>query len=175
MVSINTDLIKNCFNLYETQSLYNNYSKIANKYYDLIFVDIDNGLKPEVKDSLLENSDIIIGCIPQNIRCINEYITSKKEDKILQEKLVMPLIGKYDTNSKYNDKNISKYIKEKEGVSTIPYNTQFMEACNEGKVSDYFIKYRNVGKKDKNAPFVVSVSETAQKIIYKLQELQMKI
>ena len=35
MVSVNSTLIKNCFNLYEDQSLYNNYSKIANKYYKL--------------------------------------------------------------------------------------------------------------------------------------------
>ena len=33
MVSVNNNLLKDCFNLYGNQSLYNNYSKIANKYY----------------------------------------------------------------------------------------------------------------------------------------------
>ena len=35
MTSVNNDLIKNCFNLYGDQSLYNNYCKIANKYYKI--------------------------------------------------------------------------------------------------------------------------------------------
>ena len=35
MVSVNSKLIKNCFTLYEDQSLYNNYLKIASKYYKL--------------------------------------------------------------------------------------------------------------------------------------------
>ena len=35
MVSVNNNLLKECFNLYGNQSLFNNYSKIANKYYKL--------------------------------------------------------------------------------------------------------------------------------------------
>ena len=35
MVSVNNNLLKDCFNLYGNQSLFNNYSKIANKYYKL--------------------------------------------------------------------------------------------------------------------------------------------
>ena len=35
MVSVNNNLLKDCFNMYESQSLFSNYSKIANKYYKL--------------------------------------------------------------------------------------------------------------------------------------------
>ena len=148
--------------------------QMANKFYDLIFVDIDSNLDDATKESIMQASDLIVGCVAQRIRNINAYLKEIKQNKLLQEKPLLTCVGRYDSNSKYTGKVIAKYIKAKQ-VAVIPYNTAFMEACNEGKVSDYFIKYRNVGKKDKNAPFVVSVSETAQKIIYKLQELQMKI
>ena len=49
-----------------------------------------------------------------------------------------------------------------------------MESCNEGKAADFFMKYIKI-KKDKNSEFVSSVSETSEKIIYTLQELQMKV
>ena len=35
MVSVNNNLLKDCFNMYGNQSLFSNYSKIANKYYKL--------------------------------------------------------------------------------------------------------------------------------------------
>lgn len=150
-------------------------AKMANRYYDLIFIDINNLLDENTKESLLEISNLVVACIPQKIRSINNYVRARKQKTILQEKAVLPLIGRYDLNSKYNAKVISKYIKEKQGVATIPYNTVFMEACNEAKVADLFIKYMNVGKKDKMAPFINGVSESTEKIIYKLQELQMKM
>ena len=64
MVSINTELIKNCFNLYGTQSLYNNYSKISSKYHILYkenkdkknSSDYQKNLKEEVKKWLFNQS-----------------------------------------------------------------------------------------------------------------------
>ena len=94
---------------------------------------------------------------------------------ILSEKPVIPLLGRYDKNSKYNIKNVSRYMREKRPVCAIPYNTLFFEACNEGKVADYFIKFRRINSKDKNALFINSVKDTAERIIYTLQELQMRM
>ena len=36
MVSVNNSILYDCFNLYGDQSLYNKYSEIANKYYELL-------------------------------------------------------------------------------------------------------------------------------------------
>ena len=66
-------------------------------------------------------------------------------------------------------------MREREKVCTIPYNTLFFEACNEGTVADFFIKFRKINPKDKNAAFIQEVKNTTDKIIYKLQELQMKM
>ena len=38
-----------------------------------------------------------------------------------------------------------------------------MEACNEGKTAEFFMKYIKVNKKDKNAEFIYNVSEDSEK------------
>ena len=150
-------------------------AKIANKYYDLVFIDIASDLDENTTNSLLEISDLVVSNISQKIRHIDDYIKTKDQNSVLDGKAVMPLLGKYDKNSKYTAKNVSRYMKEKEIICTIPYNTLFFEATNEGKVADFFIKFRKMNTKDENSLFLEDVKKATDKIIYKLQELQMRI
>ena len=155
---------------YEThKTVFKEIAKIANRYYDLVFIDIDSNL------SLLDISDLILVSLPQKIRNINQYINEKSKNQILMEKKVIPILGRYDSESKYTAKNVARYIKEKRGVCTIPYNTLFFEACNEGKVADYFIKYRKVNPKDKNAIFINEVERATEEIVERLKETQMRM
>lgn len=156
------------------QETYKDIAKMASKYYDLVFVDISNDLKIQAKNALIEISDLVLIDISQKLRNINAYMKERKES-ILQDKCLMPFIGRYDKKSKYNTKNIARYLKEKQGIHAIPYNTLFFEACNEGRVADFFIKFRNINQKDKNAIFMNNVDELSEKIIYRLQELQMQM
>lgn len=161
---------------YEThKEVFKDIAKIASRYYDLVFIDIDASLDEGTTNSLLEISDLIVANISQKIRQINAYMKAKERNMILEGKPIIPLLGKFDKNSKYTAKNVSRYMKEKETVCTIPYNTLFFEACNEGEVADFFIKFRKINTKDKNALFLEEVKKTAEKIIYKLQELQMRM
>ena len=172
-----TNIMKEEYNTH--QNIYKDIAKMANRFYDLVFIDIDNDLEEDAKESLLDISDIVIGCMHQNIRSINQFLIAKTQKQVLQTKLVIPLVGKYDMESKYNQKNISKFIREKRDMFVIPYNTMFMEACNEAKLADYFIKLRNTGKgknkNDSNYMFMQYVSDATEKIIYYLKELQMRI
>lgn len=161
---------------YEAQKkVFTEIAKMANKYYDLVFIDIDNQLDYNTKNSLLEISDIILAIIPQKMRNINKYLEEKVENILFKQKTIIPVIGKYDQDSKYTTKNIARYLKEKRGVCTIPYNTLFFEACNEGNVANYFIKYRSINPKDKNAIFITKVQEATEQIIERLKELQMRM
>lgn len=81
--------------------------------------------------------------------------------------------GRYDRYSKYTNKNVARYIGEKE-VFTVPYSTLFFEAANEGKVADFFLRFRKLEDSDRNALFISEVRRATEKIIYRLQELQMK-
>lgn len=174
-VLADTNVTIDDFNVHK--NVFKDIIKMANRYYDLVFVDIDNNLDDYVIDSLLELSNLVVACIPQKIRSINHYAKVKIKKEVLQGKKIMPLMGRFDAYSKYNAKVIAKALKEKGEIATIPYNTAFMEACNEAKVTDFFIKYSNLGKikKDKNTLFVYSVSQTTDRIISHLQELQMKM
>ena len=157
------------------KKVFKEIAKIASKYYDLVFIDIDPYLNKEVQDSLLEVSDLIVVNLSQKIRRLNEFIKMQEENIIFSQKMILPLLGKYDQYSKYNPKNVSRYLKEREGIAAIPYNTLFFEACNEGKVADYFIKFRKMNSKDENAIFVTEVKDTAERIIKKLQQLQKRM
>lgn len=154
---------------------FTNILQIANKYYDLVFVDIDNNLDKHVQNELLENSDVVVASLSQRLREIDEFMKIKKEDMLFKEKVIVPLLGRYDKNSKYNAKNVSRYMKERQIVCSIPYNTLFFEACNEGKVADYFIALRRVSSRDKNKLFIDSVQKMAERLIEELQKLQIKI
>lgn len=51
----------------------------------------------------------------------------------------------------------------------------YFEAASEENVADLFLKIRRVNEIDRNATFVKEVKQAAEKIVYKLQELQMRI
>lgn len=157
------------------KTVFKDIARIASKYYDLVFIDIDNNLDEKIKDSLLEISNLVIACLPQKLRKINEYVKLRQEKEVLKNKPVIPVIGRYDKHSKFNTKNVARYIKEKRGVYAVPYNTLFFEACNEGKVADFFIKFRKINEKDRNAMFISEVRQVAEKMIARLQELQMRM
>ena len=99
----------------------------------------------------------------------------RESDDFYKRRNIMLLIGRYDSFSKYNTKNITRYLKEREPVGVIPYNTLYFESCSEGKIIDFFLKMRNIDNTDRNYLFVKEVENFVSKIIYKIQELQMKI
>ena len=84
-------------------------------------------------------------------------------------------IGKYDRFSKYNEKNVTRFLREKSMVSVIPYNTLFFESCTESKLPDFFLKLRNIDENDRNFFFIREVDNMCNNIIYKLKELQLKV
>ncbi len=170
---MDTKIDKEEYKIHKT--IFKEIAKIASKYYDLVFIDIDNSLEENIKDSLLEVSNLVVACMPQKLRSINEYLKIKEEKEVLKNKAILPILGRYDKHSKYNTKNVSRYIREKRGVYSVPYNTLFMEACSEGTVADYFIKFRKINEKDINAVFISEVRNLAEEIFDRLRELQMRM
>ena len=55
MISINNTLIKNCLNMYENKSLYNNYSQIAYKYNKIYKETKDKKIIPDNQEKLRED------------------------------------------------------------------------------------------------------------------------
>lgn len=155
--------------------VYADIIQVANRYYDLVLVDLNKGLDNEFIREIIEESDLLIVNSTQRLKIINDVIELKKTEPLFQKNNIMLLIGRYDKFSKYNTKNLSRYFGEKKEISAIPYNTLFFEACNEGKVVDFFLRNRKIDVNDRNAIFITDVKKTTENIIMKLQELQMRM
>ena len=157
------------------KKIYPEIINLANNYYDLVLVDLDNEIEPEITDVILANSNIIVANISQRLASINRFMELREKIPILNSKKTLLLVGRHDKFSKYTIKNITRYMGEKNKVSTIPYNTLFFEACEEAKVPDLFLRIRNVDEEDRNRFFIEEVKRTSENIIYRLQDLAMKM
>lgn len=148
---------------------------LANKYYDLVFVDLDMEIEENIMDTILANSNLIVANLSQRLASINKFMEIREKKSILKSKKALILIGRYDKYSKYTIKNITRYMGEKNKVSTIPYNTLFFEACEEAGVPDLFLRLRKVSEDDRNTFFMEEVKRVSENIIYRLQDIAMKI
>ena len=147
--------------------------KIANQYYDKVFVDLDYNLNQDIREQIIDQSDLIILNSSQNYKSLKELEENKENNKLLKSPRTLLLIGRYDKYSKYNVKNITRYLGEKNKVLTVPYNTLYFEACNEAGVPDLFLKLKKMyDLDDRNAIFMEEIKRASENIIYRLQELQ---
>ena len=156
--------------------LYKDLLNAANRYYDLVFVDVSKTLERETTRAILEASNIIMYTMPQNMKLIEEYMSAVRSQGILQKGNVMPFLANSDEASKYNVNNVTKYIGEKKKICYVPNNFAFMEAASEAGMANFFLKTRlSSSNSDPNSLFVKAVDESCEKIIAKLQELQLKV
>lgn len=148
---------------------------LANRYYDYVFIDLKGDIEDETISKILSVSNIIMINITQRMRNINNYMSLKAENELLQKNNTLVLIGNYNPRSaKYTARNIARYMKEKK-VYIIPFNNTFFENCNEGLVADFFIKFRKIKPTNPNVYFMECTRDTANAILEKVKELQMRI
>lgn len=159
----------------EIAKYYTEILQTANKFYDFVFVDLSKRMPPKEVTEILQTSDIIVMNLTQRLRTIDDFIVLRENSEFYRRKNIILNIGRYDKFSKYNDKNITKYLREKQQVSVVPYNTLFFEACSEGTVIDLLLKLRSItDDTDRNVMFVKELKNLDNNIIVKMQELQMK-
>ena len=129
----------------------------------------------KTKNAILNKSDVIVVCLNQRLSSIDNLKNQKEqqENAILKSPKTLLLIGRFDKYSKYNVKNITRYLKEKNQILTIPYDTLFFEAAEEAKVPDLFLKFKkSIDPEDRNAFFIEEIKRASENIIYRLQMLQ---
>lgn len=157
----------------EIDEEYPNLISIAKMYYDRILVDLDNNLSEELRQRIVDHSDLVIVNTSQNLNSIKKLKTKKENSQLLQSSKTLILVGRYDKFSTYNAKNITRFLGEKNQVLTIPYNTLLFEASNEAGVPDLFLRLKRISDiDDRNAIFMQEVKRATENIIYRLQELQ---
>ena len=157
--------------------MYNSILQVANKSYDLIFIDISKMMPKEYAKQILEFADIIIVNINQRLRTINNFTKLRMEDDFFKKNNILINVGRYDQFSKYNIKNITRFMNEKDDIHAVPYNTLFFEACAESSVTELFWRFEGIDKidpDDRNSFFIMEIERLSKDILYKMQELQLK-
>lgn len=158
-----------------TASMYTKVLQTANRSYDLVFIDVSKSVPKDQIKQILEMADIIVINFTQKLQHIDNYIKLREENDFFKKKNILLNIGRYDKYSKYNIKNVSRYMKEKKDVNATLYNTLFFEACSEANVAELFLRLRKVEDDDRNGIFIAEIKKMADNLIYKMQELQIKI
>ena len=153
---------------------YQKIIELADRYYDIVLVDLDTTIAKELQDEIIKISNILVVTLSQRLRALNNFIQIKERNPLFKDPKVLLLIGRYDKFSKYTSKNISRYLGEKNQVLTLPYNTQYFEACEEARVPDMILKLRKIDSEDRNAFFISEVNRLSENILYRLQVLQQR-
>ena len=158
----------------ENAECYVELIKLANQFYDIVIVDVDNKLDKKVKKEILDTANLNIIVLSQRLTYLNKYNSMKASTKPSLKNMIA--IGKYDANSKYTKKNITRFLEERREVNAVPYNTLFFEAAEEAGVTELFLKLRNIkDTRDENYIFMSEIKKFTDNIIVRLQELQMKM
>ena len=146
--------------------------RMANRYYNLVFVDLAGIKNDQVEREILEMSNIIVANVGQTARSFNNFLDIKKNGMFKDKNNLILLIGRADLDCKYNAKNLARLCGERDAF-TIPYATGLHEAVNEGHLAEYFMKYRGKVYPDINTKLMTMTNEASERIISKIKELQM--
>ena len=153
----------------EYNEFVNNYIDIislANRFYDFVFIDISKTMPERIAMEILKMAKVINFSISQGIDSINQLSEFKKSDFYKKLACTMVTVQNADLESKYNKKNISRYLKEKDGVKQVPHNTLFFEACDESKISDFFLNVKMTSNSiSRNNIFLKEIDESVNSII----------
>lgn len=150
--------------------------RMANQYYDMVLVDLDKTMGKEVKEEILKISNVNVMVFSQKKAGLDRYKELRDSSQEINGPKTIPVVGKYTRHSKYNVKNITRYLDEKKEIDVIPFNLLYFEAAEEAGVTDLFLKLKNVkDTSDENYIFMQDVLKLMEKIIKRLQELQMKM
>ena len=156
--------------------LYKDLIKSADKYYDLVFIDLPKTLDDEITKVLLETSHIIVYTFTKNLKQADEYLENmSKFAEVLKKEKVIPLLTNSDEESVYNVKNYTRYIGEKKEICTVPYNSSFVRNISEAGIASFFLYFKKSDKiLDKNAELIKAVENMCKRIEEKLKELKLK-
>lgn len=165
---------------------YNEYKKIeksyielirmASQYYDMVLVDLEKTIGEETRNEILRISNLNIMVFSQKKASVDRYRELRDNNEEIMGIKTIPVVGKYTSHSKYNIKNLTRYLDEKKEISVIPFNLLYFEAADEAGVTDLFLRLKNVkDKTDENYIFMQEVLKLMNKIVKRLQELQMKM
>ena len=149
---------------------YDQIAQTANEAYDLVLIDLSSKMSNENRQKVLNISDIIVVNLLQSMTSINNFLQLKTEDEFYKKNNVLLMLGRYNPGSRYSNKNVARYLKERSIPMVVPYNILFADECSEGRIIDYFLKVQKVeGFDNKDTYFINQLRGTIQMLEEKIQ------
>ena len=142
----------------------------------MVLVDLDKLIPENLRDEILNISNLNVYVLSQKKSSLDRYLIQRQKNANIGNPKTLPVIGKYIANTKYNSRNVMKYMQERKELNVVPFNILYFEAAEDATVPDLFLRLRSIkDTSDENYIFMQDVLELMEKIIKKLQELQMKM
>ena len=116
----------------------------ATQYYDMVFVDLTKGTDVKEVNDILQKSDVIVVTLNQDAEILRKMLVQFSTLKILQEKPILPIFSRYDQYLAYSARNILRNYNfkfDKREVYTIPYNSLYYDAMNNGASLEFFLQH----------------------------------
>ena len=149
-------------------------AEVANSIYDIVFVDLNTQVPKENKIKLFNMSTLILHGIRQNYSAIMDFNELKLEDEFYRKSNLELLMGNYDVDSKFSNKNVARILKEKKAPYVVPYNVLFADYCSEGKIVDYLLDMQKIiDTERKDYIFLKCLNDTVQAIDYRRQSIEL--
>lgn len=139
--------------------------QVSSQSYDVVWVDCPKSEEKEYIKNVVKDADLVICTLDQEIVNLEESIELYNSSEILKNKKKIILMCNYESKSKYNIPNIRRKYGIKDIIMSIPSNYLFADACNDGKIIDFFYRNLNADPKDYNGLFISEVKKLTDKIL----------
>lgn len=139
--------------------------------YDLVMIDVHSGSSQQLTRMLLEDADVVVVCLNQNRWLLEDYFNNESNGELLAGKRVIHHISSYNRNSKYTVRNIRKLYGLDRVIAT-PYSSDLMDACNSGKVLDFFMRHLGSTGKDRFYPMMKLLSESMETLLGSIGQIE---
>lgn len=137
----------------------------ARAYYDCILLDVRSGADSPAAAQVLEDADLVVVCLNQNIGMLERYFDRSGWPEQLHGKKQQLLFSGYDPDSKYKASSILRKYGYRDSALTLPYNSDFRDAVNDGDIKGFIARSRPLDRKHGNYRFIAEARRTAQKLL----------
>lgn len=137
----------------------------ADEIYDLVFVDLPKSITDKAVMDTVSDAEVVVCVINQDAVKFGDFFDTLQNNEVLKDKQKVIVIADYESESKFNVRNIKLKYRVKEPIYVLPHNYMFADACNSGMVVDFFRRNENADPKDYNGKFIFETLNIVNEII----------
>ncbi|OWA37352.1 hypothetical protein B9G55_04635 [Saccharibacillus sp. O16] len=136
----------------------------ANHDYDCVLLDTGDG-EGAVERQALASADLVVVCLSQNASVLERYFDRGNWPEELQGKKQILLFTGYDSYSKYKAANILRKYGSRVSALTIPYNSAFRDAVNDGDLKGFIARCRGLNRRHDHYAFIAEIRRAAETLL----------